>query len=174
MQMRISVWLLICCALIVCGCTLPATGSGGQQSKSAPGSQSRFACPVTLPNGKQPVGNVKPGLANDGNDAGTLFTNLWPDGRVVFQAGGPGQVLQDGSLEMKWAWTRSMEVSGPLQITGQRLDMPAPPLGADLRGLGDYGTTQMRLVFPTPGCWEVTGRAADATLTFVTLVVKEL
>jgi hypothetical protein len=29
-----------------------------------------------------------------------------------------------------------------------------------------------RLVFPTPGCWEVTGRVGEASLTFVVVVVK--
>lgn len=28
------------------------------------------------------------------------------------------------------------------------------------------------LVFPTPGCWEITGRVADSSLTFVTFVEK--
>jgi len=28
------------------------------------------------------------------------------------------------------------------------------------------------LIFPTEGCWEVTGRVGDASLTFVTLVVR--
>jgi hypothetical protein len=28
------------------------------------------------------------------------------------------------------------------------------------------------LVFPAPGCWEITGRVADASLTFVALVEK--
>ena len=167
-----SARLVICCALILSACTLPAVGSRGQPPRAGFSPQATSACPVTLPNGKQPVGYDRP-LANHGNDAGTLFTSLWHDGRVVFQPGGPGQILQDGSLEMKWGWTRSMEIIGPLAIAGQRLDAPAPPLRADLRGVGDYGTTQMGLIFPTPGCWQVTGRVGDATLTFVTLVVKQ-
>jgi hypothetical protein len=28
------------------------------------------------------------------------------------------------------------------------------------------------LLFPTPGCWEITGRIAGGSLTFVTLVKK--
>jgi hypothetical protein len=28
------------------------------------------------------------------------------------------------------------------------------------------------VIFPTPGCWEVTGRIGDASVAFVTRVVK--
>jgi hypothetical protein len=28
------------------------------------------------------------------------------------------------------------------------------------------------LIFPTPGCWEITGRVGETSLTFVTVVVK--
>jgi hypothetical protein len=37
-----------------------------------------------------------------------------------------------------------------------------------------YGTTGFQvsgLIFPTGGCWEVTGRLGDASLTFVTFVI---
>jgi hypothetical protein len=86
--------------VILSACTLPAVGSRGQRAGPGSSPQTTFACPVTLPNGKQLVSYNEP-LANHGNDAGTLFTSLWPDGRVVFRPGGPGQILHDGSLEMK-------------------------------------------------------------------------
>ena len=39
-------------------------------------------------------------------------------------------------------------------------------------GYGEKGFQPSALFFPTEGCWEVTGRVRDATLTFVTIVVK--
>ncbi len=51
--------------------------------------------------------------------------------------------------------------------------MPAPPLRADIpEGYGLSGFQASGVIFPTEGCWEVTGRVGNVSLTFVTLVVK--
>jgi hypothetical protein len=72
---------------------------------------------------------------------------------------------------MKWPWWRA--VRAKLTIEGRRLDAPAPPLRADIPdGYGASGFQPSALVFPTEGCWEVTGNAGDARLTFLVLVVK--
>jgi hypothetical protein len=72
---------------------------------------------------------------------------------------------------MKFGWERG--VRGQLTIEGRRLDASAPPLRADIpRGYGDIGFQSTAIIFPTPGCWEVTGQVGSATLTFVTKVVK--
>jgi len=99
------------------------------------------------------------------------MTNLWPDGTVVFKPGGAGFVEEDGSLSMKFPWTRY--VKGQLTIDGRRLDGPSPPLRAHIpSGYGDTGFQATGLTFPTPGCWEVTGHVGNGHLTFVTRVVK--
>ena len=126
------------------------------------------ACPMTVPNGYTPRGEP-PSRSRHGNSA--LWTLLWPGGTVVFAPGGSGFVLPDGSLSMKWPWTRG--VRGTLTIRGKRLDAPAPPLRARIpEGYGDIGFQSTALIFPTPGCWEVTGQVNGKSLTFVTLVVK--
>ena len=90
---------------------------------------------------------------------------------MVFEPGGPGFVLRDGSLQMKFPWWRG--VQGELSIAGRRLDTTAPPLRADIPGgYGASGFQASALTFPTPGCWEVTGRVGSASLTFVVDVVK--
>jgi len=117
-------------------------------------------CPVTLP----PAGGRR--YAND-----WLATGLYPAGTVVFRPGGPGLVLADGALSMKFWWWRLR--SGRLTFEGRRLDGPAPPLRARVPdGYGDIGFQSVGLIFPTPGCWEVTGRVGDGSLSFVTLVEK--
>ena len=69
---------------------------------------------------------------------------LWPDGTVEFRPGGAG-----------------------------RLDSAAPPLRAEVpSGYGERGFQATYLIFPTLGCWEVTGRVGDARVTFVTRIVK--
>ncbi len=118
-------------------------------------------CPVTEPNGSPP--------RRYGN--GKLWTTLWPEGTVIFRPGGPGFVLDDGSVEMKFPWWR--EVQGKLTIQGRRLDTPAPPLRADIPdGYGERGFQASGIIFPTEGCWQVTGKVGDTSLTFVTRVIK--
>ncbi len=125
-------------------------------------------CPVTKPNGNTPP-RERPGGRHHGGDG--LWTVLWPDGTVVFRPGGSGFVQEDGSLSMKFPWWRGRE--GQLRIEGRRLDGSAPPLRARIpNGYGATGFQATALIFPTPGCWEVTGRVEEANLTFVTLVVK--
>jgi hypothetical protein len=123
-------------------------------------------CPVTLPNGSTPPGE-EPIPDHHGN--GALWTTLWPEGRVLIP---PQMVQPDGSLAMKWGWWRGVE--GQLTVEGRRLDvLLAPPLRAEIaEGYGDTGFQGGGLIFPSEGCWEVTGKAGDAELTFVVLVVK--
>lgn len=136
-----------------------------------PASKEAFAaCPVTKPNGSTPPGEQL-GLNPHGN--GVLWVVLWPEGgKVVFRPGGPGFVLPDGSLSMKFGWWRGTR--GKLTIDGKRLDAPAPPLRAWIpEGYGDIGFQATMLIFPTVGCWEVTGKVGNSkSLTFVTQVVK--
>jgi hypothetical protein len=134
-------------------------------------------CAVTVPNGSEPPGVFTHHGSNDtsaknsnlyGN--GRLWTTLWPNGTVEFRPGGPGFVESDGSRSMKFPWWRA--VRGKLTITGRRLDASAPPLHAHIpEGYGDTGFQSTALIFPTEGCWEVTGSVGDATLTFVTRVI---
>ena len=125
-------------------------------------------CPVTTPNGDTPPGE-QPSPDHHGN--GQLWTGLWPEGKVTFQTGGPGTIYADGSLGMKWWWWRG--VDGPLTVVGRRLDAPASSLRADIpQGYGKSGIQAAELIFPTAGCWEVTGKVGEAKLTFVTQIVR--
>ena len=106
---------------------------------------------------------------------GHLFVGaLWPDGTIVFQRDRLGsQLLPDGSVRVKIGWFRGPGLRGKLTIHGKRLDAPAPPLRASISdGMGDTGFQATSLLFPTEGCWEVTGEVGDTRLTFVTRVVK--
>ncbi len=128
-------------------------------------------CPVTAPNRSTPPGETDSGL-NHGNSK--IWTVLWPEGTIRFEPGGPGEIRPDGSLAMKFPWWRGEGVVGPLQIEGKRLDGEAPPLQADIpEGYGDTGFQASGLIFPTEGCWQVTGRVGEAELTFITRVVNE-
>ena len=126
------------------------------------------ACSVTTPNGNTPPGRL-PDPRYYGN--GSLWTVLSPGGKVVFQPPESGFPLPDGPLSIKLPWWRGVE--GKLTIQGRRLDAPAPPLKAMIpEGYGNSGFQASGLIFPTTGCWEVTGRMGNTDLTFVILVVK--
>jgi hypothetical protein len=125
-------------------------------------------CDVTQPNEKSSP--EQSSADSYGNDALSVWLG-WSNGTVVFRPGGPGFVLADGALSMKFGWMR--RVQGPLVIDGRRLDAAAPPLRASIPCCyGAVGFQATALIFPTPGCWEVAGHVGDRNLTFVTRVVK--
>lgn len=99
---------------------------------------------------------------------------LWSDGTIVFKPGGPGFVTSDGALGMKFGWMR--RARGRINATGRRLDGAAPPLRLETpNGYSDIGFQASYLIFPTPGCWEVTAQVGvhdDSQTTFITRVVK--
>ena len=129
------------------------------------GTGDNFICPVTLPNGSNPPGATVIDPYSHGN--GELWTTLWPNGKVVMQ---DDNIEPDGAYAMKWLIFRG--VTGSLSIEGQRLDADAEPLRAFLSdGYGDNGLQIIALIFPTTGCWEVTARVGESSLTFVTEVV---
>jgi len=72
---------------------------------------------------------------------------------------------------MKTMWIRP--AGAELSITGRRIDGPAPPLEANVPCCYLTGYQASGLVFPTPGCWEVTAVAGNSTLVFVTRVSEE-
>lgn len=135
---------------------------------------SRASCAVTKPSPTLSA-ECRWGEGNNswGGNYGScaLSTGLLEDGTVVFRPGGPGFVLPDRSLSMKFPWWRG--VRGKLTIQGRRLDAHAPPLRASIpAGYGEIGFQATALIFPTAGCWEVTGKVGEASLTFVTRVVN--
>lgn len=158
-------------AMVSCVLTASPPGSAAAEVQPQGGDGgNRFhlpECPVTIANGQTPPGE-RPSPGMHGN--GMLWTALWSEGTVVFRPGGSGFVLPDGALQMKFPWWRG--VRGPLTIEGRRLDAAAPSLRARIPS-GYSGSFQATgLIFPTPGCWEVTGRVGSASLTFVVAVEK--
>jgi hypothetical protein len=71
-----------------------------------------------------------------------------------------------------YSWMEEPEPQ--LTVSGRRIDEHAPPLRADKASnayAGDIGSVMMVGVdFPALGCWEITGRYAEAELSFVVWV----
>lgn len=159
--MRLAIHLLALGLLLV-----PPGGTRVQQSAGAIVTN---PCRVTVPNGI--VAGGQPTQADSYGNQGLSTFGLWRGGTIVFKPGGPGFVTTSGALGMKFPWWRG--VSGRLRIEGKRLDAPSAPLRAEVPdGYGNYGFQATYIIFPTPGCWQVTGHVGVASLTFVTRVVK--
>ena len=154
----------ICAVVILMGISATAATAQSIQGVDVP-------CSVTRPNGTPANGQRAP-LRNNtlhGNEA--LSVTLTADSTSVFRPGGPGSVLPDGALKIKYPMFRG--VAGQLAIRGRRLDAPAAPLQAEIpAGYGQIGLQPVSLIFPTTGCWEVTGTLDGASLTFVVKVIK--
>lgn len=128
-----------------------------------------YICPVTQPNGSLPPGTQESETTGDPNlyGNGQLWTGLQPGGKTnMFLE----NQRTDGSFEITWPWYLGVE--GQLTIEGRRLDARAGPLQYELADPFNnfQGST---LIFPTTGCWEISGHVGDASLTFVTEVLFE-
>jgi len=129
-------------------------------------------CPVTLPGHTGPPGAARQELFGWGSSYGNgklWVGGLWPHGVIAARR---GFIDRHGRVGMKFGWWR--RVPGHLHIAGRRLDAPAPRLLANVpSGYGATGFQSSGVIFPTEGCWEVTGTVGQSTLSFVTFVIKK-
>ncbi len=124
---------------------------------------SESPCPVTRGTGGLPPGETAKGAYYSN---GALWVELWPDGVVLARS---QDVRSDGSIDVKFPFWRG--VVGRLRITGRRLDAVSPAPTADIpEGYGDTGFQATGVLFPSPGCWELTASVGGSSLTFVTEV----
>ena len=75
----------------------------------------------------------------------------------------------------KTAWFRPARTK--LEVSGRRLDAPAPPLAARTSPTGNEYPHMFQpstLTFPTEGCWEITARAGSSEARFVVKVQPKL
>ena len=113
-------------------------------------------CRVTVPNGPE-------------RRLGNGFLSVWlPPGGVLSRGPEP-----DGSIFDKLGWlpTRIDGERSVLTVHGRRLDARSRPLrvlavnwGYSSNGRGSWASA---VLFPSEGCWRVTGRVRDITLSYV-------
>jgi hypothetical protein len=140
---------------------LPSVSAGG---RAAPSSAS---CPVSRPNGGHPAGQAP---ARWYHGTGGLWIVLWPRGTAPVPA---EDVQRKGWLYVKTPWWRGPGSEGRVRIHGRRLDGPAPALRADVPiGYGKSGFQASAILFPTVGCWQITGTSGRGSLTIVERVVR--
>lgn len=143
--------------------TMIATNNAGTLW-SASQTDKHASCPATPANHSMPPGEKSgPGRYTHGN--GRLWVEFGPENPKTF-------IYPDDRF-VKFGWWRGPMAQGKLTIEGRRLDAPASPLAVSIPdGYGDTGFQASGILFPSEGCWAITGKAGNASLTFVTWVVK--
>src|SRR5216683_3382815 len=132
--------------------------------------------PAAASVGPCPVSPYVSGRPPDRNTAS--FTTTWFGNSALWAGldrsyGGSWLVTRPGTTYLgqpdeglKVLWYRG--IPGQLAIEGQRLDGPSAGFHAlVLNGYGQAGLQVSAIAIPTAGCWRITGRVADAALTFV-------
>jgi hypothetical protein len=122
-------------------------------------------CAVTKPNSKAPPG-AQPSARLHGNDRLSVF--LPPDGVL-------GTRNNDGTLFEKMIWIAARPGSRRLVVTYERLDSADPPRNAEtIAGQlsGYLGPSWASRMYFTVGCWQVSGRVDDVSVTFVVQVAR--
>jgi hypothetical protein len=122
-------------------------------------------CPVTVPNGSAPPGERR---APHFHGNGLLWTGFAPNSPI-------GRLDDDGTYFDKLLWWTTI-LYAPLTFRALRLDAAAPPprwkaneggfAGSTFRGT----TWATALWFPSAGCWRLTTRVGDVSLTVVVRV----
>lgn len=133
---------------------------------TASAARNRTACPVTEPNNR-PL----PGLFGNGRLAVVAYQSI----EVT-----PRTLMPNGWIGEKFPWRAYHGVAGTLKISGRRLDRKARPLRASVSPGAAPASEHtsafwaVGVMFPTVGCWTITGRVSGASLTVVTRVVDPL
>ncbi len=177
MSMRPLVWtgLLIVC-LLAASCTSSDTdgrvgtanldhGSSGQAGEAG------FPCPITIPS--QP-GFVPP---DPHPSSPSILGGIWYGDAELWTV-----LPRDGrwSPRMSVWWSAdfgggAVEERPDVSVTYERLDQEAPLLASDSLGTNAYTSEDgwfmiARIGFEPPGCWKVTARYRDSSLSYVVQV----
>lgn len=141
----------------------PAIPTTAASTSVATASPTTLACTITAPVLAEPpddpavINSPAPGYYFINEDRSIWVSALPPDAGIenAWRAGDKGN---------KVGWFRPAGVD--LEITGRRLDGPAATLVAEVPCCYPTRFQATGLYFPFPGCWEVSAKAGDRTLSF--------
>jgi len=128
-----------------------------------------LSCPVTV-GSKQ---TVPPSPIDSGDRPVSWVANWYGNTALWVRLGGQGVLTaasnRSAAYTTTFPWWRLTR--GRLTVSAERLDGPSGGFRADVPdGYGDIGFQATGLVWPSPGCWRVTGSIAGQSLSFVTWV----
>jgi hypothetical protein len=138
-----------------------------EQSSQQQGNETASsACPLAEPVWAKPPDDA---AVQGSPQFGYYFVNadrsMWASAWWIGQEDYPLRVSEEG---IKVGWFRP--AGAALEITGKRLDAPAPSLEAHIPCCYPTRFQATGLIFPTKGCWEITATAAESELAFVVWV----
>jgi hypothetical protein len=152
---------LVMTATLLAASTIAASAAGVKARSTAPG------CPVTKPDNWP-----RPGWYGNGRLAVVGYQSI----KVT-----PRALMPNGWIRELFSWWGEKRLVTPasagLTTTGRRLDMKAKPLRAAItRGKApNFAKSWLAsLMFPSAGCWKITGRFDKTSLTVVTRIVDPL
>jgi hypothetical protein len=128
----------------------------------------QLAVRLELPTETCPV--TKGAGADERYGNGLLSTRVASIGTLIVQR------EADGTLFTKLGWLPHKGLRGTLTVTGERLDAPGRMRvlgvywGYASSGPGAHGSWASAVEFPSEGCWRISGRVRDVTLTYVVRV----
>jgi hypothetical protein len=148
------------------GCRSSEQGVTVQQSPElrivAPQSET---CPVTPPSGSRPVGARPPAAGWDLQGNGTLWV-LLPLSRTL-------ATNELGGYKMFWIGQQGISPFTRLIVQYRLLESGSAPVAAQTGSgtfMGYDGPSWASRMSFQPGCWQITGRLLDASLSFVVQV----
>jgi hypothetical protein len=161
---RVFVVLALAC-LLLAGCA-PVTrrGADGAPALAAAQNAAARACPVTPPLWRKPPEDAA--VLNE-PQAGPYYVNA---DRSIWAAA-PRQAeaaWRAGEEGVKVGWFRP--AGAVLAISGQRTDGAAPLLDSHVPCCYPTRFQATGLIFPAPGCWQITAQAAGSELSFTVWV----
>ena len=147
------------------GCTTANSGRTFFVQRSGLRISATQTCPVTLPNANRPPGQPR-NVSWYGN--GLLWAGVSAEGVYAVSA---DDVEADGSIFNKLLWVTTPPWSRPT-ISGERIDATAPPLHVRAVNRGSFSSAAQpsfmsAVDFPTAGCWRLTARVEDVSLSYV-------
>jgi hypothetical protein len=111
-------------------------------------------------------------VSDEGTYGNGLLSTWVPPGGIL-----PARTDADG-LFQKLGWLPHRGFPDALAVRGERLDAPSPPMrvlgvywGHASSGPAAKGSWASAVKFPSEGCWRITGRVQDVTLSYVVKVV---
>jgi hypothetical protein len=144
--------------LLAAGCAQPERSRAGSSASTQPAAND---CVVTQPIRAQAPENT------EGGPPGPESWYMWYTNadRSIWMLAQQDWVPKE---RFKVGWFRPARTK--LQVSGRRLDAPAPPLFVETSPSGEEYRHKFQpsiMIFPTAGCWEIVAKAAQSEARFV-------